>query len=119
MKNHLYNILITLFLLTLHSSCNEENTHEVNNIFQITVAGKGDDCGLLLIDFDQIDKIRIEEITQTSGWLRFFALNLNEEYNQVGKELKIKVRRTKDEEFYACTTLGPAYPWVTVLCVEE
>jgi len=119
MKNHLYNILMTLILLASYSSCNEESPNEVNKIFQITVAGEGDDCGLLLIDFDQSDKLRIEEITQTSGWLRFFALNLNKEYNQVGKELKIKVRKTKNEELYACTTLGPAYPWVTVLSVEE
>jgi hypothetical protein len=113
------NIIGAVILFTLVSSCSEDSTPEVNNIFLITVASIGGDCALLLIDFNEEDKSRIEELTQTSNELRFYAFNLSKEYNQPGKNLKIRVRKTADDELYACTHRGVTYPWVTVLSVED
>ncbi len=107
-------ILIWLTLL----SCEKKNEQEISNIFEVTSAGGGMDCGLKLIDFEERDKPRIEKITGRNGWLRFFGFNLDKKFDKVGQVLVITVRKTRDDELFACTTLGPSYPWVTILTAE-
>ena len=95
------------------------NEQEISNIFEVTSAGKGIDCGLIVIDFALADKARIEKLTGGNNGLRFFAFNLDTKFDKVGQILIITARRTRDDELYACTTQGPSYPWVTVLTASE
>ncbi|WP_158859465.1 hypothetical protein [Lunatibacter salilacus] len=112
--------LILLCLLMSGIGCTRDEEPNNSGVFQVTVVGKGIDCGsLLVIDFEQDDQSGIDVITGTSEWLRFYAYNLDMKYNQPGKILKVTARKTKDEELSPCTHLGPTYPWITILNVEE
>ena len=103
-----------LILTTLCISC-DKNEEIYTGIFEVTSAGIGIDCGLMLIDFNQSDLDRLEKITNSNG-TRYFAYNLKKNnYNEKGQILIVKVRKALDSELFACTTLGPGYPWVTVL----
>ena len=110
-------IVLFITLTFLNSSCDE---HEIDNTekFQVTVAGIGMDCGLILIDFDENDLERIKNITGFD-WGRFYAFNLDKnKFNKVGLKLIVTVRKVKDDELSPCTTMGPGYPWVTITKVE-
>lgn len=106
---------LTVLIFFGFLSCERGINPKVDDVFEVTVAGEGVDCGLILIDFQEKDKDRIEKITGRTGWLRYFAFNLDEEFNQEGQVLIVTVRKTRDDELYACTTQGPGYPWVTIL----
>lgn len=106
-----YYLILCLFILV---GCTDENMEPIEE-FKVTVFGAGMDCGLWLIDFNPEDKERIEELAGRKGWLKFYAHNLDNSFWQVGIELVVKVRTTRDEELRPCTTLGPGYPWITVV----
>ncbi len=107
--------LVLLILTALCVSCDKDEEIIHTDIFEVTTAGMGIDCKLVLIDFNESDLERIEKLTGSS-WLRYHAYNLDKsEFGQEGLTLKVKVRKTFDAELYACTTLGRGYPWVTVL----
>ena len=109
---------LILLILIVNFSCEKESELTVNNTFEVTVVGKGIDCPLTLIDFRQEDLIKIGRITG-SDWSRYHAFNLDENFNQVGQVITVTVRKTNDSELFPCTTLGPGYPWVTILKAEE
>lgn len=111
-------LIIFIWLISLFS-CKEENQNEISNIFEVTSAGKGIDCGLIVIDFALTDKARIEKLTGGNKGLRFFAFNLDTKYQKIGQILTITARKTRDDELFACTTQGPSYPWVTILTASE
>ena len=107
-------LLLTAFLL----SCDRNEEEIPNDIFEVATAGIGIDCKLLLIDFKEIDLDRIEKITHSKG-LRYHAYNLDQaEFSADGQILTVRIRKTFDSELFVCTTLGPGYPWVTVLDAE-
>jgi len=107
--------LATIILTVLCISCDKTEEEITTDTFEVTTAGIGIDCKLVLIDFKEGDLDRVEKITN-SNWLRYHAYNLDkEEFGEEGKTLTVKVRKTFDSELFACTTLGPGYPWVTVL----
>lgn len=117
-------IHIIFIFYGLMLSCKEDDSlvdrqPEIDNVFQITIARERGDCSLPVIDFDEADKLRVEEITETTSWLRYYAFNLSKDYVQVGRTLKVRVRKTKPEEMFPCTTYGPGYQCVTVLREEE
>ena len=109
---------LTLICLFGLFSCKKDNDPQINNTFKVTSAGMGIDCGLILIDFNVQDKNRIENITNNTNGLRYFAFNLDKKFEQVGHILIVTLRKTKNDELYACTTQGPAYPWVTIMTSE-
>lgn len=104
MKTSILTCLLAFF------SCDKGNEPGINNSFEVTVAAEIVDCGLILIDFAEKDKNRIEEITSLSGWLRYYGFNLDQKFNQRGQKLLVKVRKTTDEELFVCTKLAPTYP---------
>jgi hypothetical protein len=61
---------------------------------------------------------RIQELTGSSNWARYFAYNLDQNFMQPGIELIVTVRKTRNNEYHFCTHLGPTYPWVTVIKAE-
>ena len=89
------------------------------NSFEVVSAGKGIDCGLVLIDFQQTDIDRLETITGENGELRYFAFGLDPQFEQDGKAFVVTVRKTREDELFACTAQGPQYPWITILTAKE
>jgi hypothetical protein len=107
--------LTILILTVLCISCNKDEESIPTGVFEVTTVGIGSDCGLVLIDFNESDLKRLQEITNTNE-LRYYAFNLDQiKFGDQGNFLTVKVRRTFDSELFACTTLGIGYPWVTVL----
>jgi hypothetical protein len=107
---------LTILILTiLCIACDKKEEEISTDTFEVTTAGIGVDCKLILIDFKEGDLDRIKKITG-SNWLRYQAYNLEKSnFSDEGQILTVKVRKTLDSELFACTTLGPGYPWVTVL----
>tara|TARA_R110001592_G_scaffold11298_1_gene56157 strand:- start:86 stop:433 length:348 start_codon:yes stop_codon:yes gene_type:complete len=110
--------LALLLLIALSISCDKNEDEIASDNYEVTTAGTSVDCGLLLIDFKESDLHRIEKITNSNG-LRYEAYNLNkQDFSEEGQVLTVRLRKTLDSEFFACTTLGIGYPWVTVLEAE-
>ena len=93
----------------------EEPATQPTATFDVTTVGIGPDCRLVLIEFDQSDKVRIKKLTD-SDWLRYQAYNLDKtRFGDEGLALTVKVRNPLPSEIFPCTTVGPGYPWVTVV----
>lgn len=88
-------IFVILIYLTVLFSCKKENEPEINNTFEVTSAGEGIDCGLILIDFQEKDKSKIEKITGQTEELRYFGFNLDKKFDQIGLVLIVTVRKSK------------------------
>lgn len=109
---------LILILTVLIFSCVKNEDEITTDTFDVTTAGIGIDCKLILIDFKESDQYRIKKVTNANG-LRYQSYNLDKNsFSNEGLILKVKVRKTFDSELFACTTLGPGYPWVTVLKAE-
>lgn len=122
MKSLKYILITILACSVLVLSCKKDSPSPfaINNIFEVTISEKGTDCGLMHIDFKEIDSLRIWSITERKSSLRFEAHNLDKKFNdQIGKRLVVSVRKTHDNELTICKAFGPSYPWVTVLSAEE
>ena len=114
-NNQAYNYLAIVFLTLIDCSCEQREEEFIIDSFEVSVQGVGLDCGLLLIDFKESDLQRIKMITN-SDWGRFYAFNLDRnKFGSEGTSLWVRVRKTLDSELSVCTTLGPSYPWVTIL----
>ena len=111
-------IKLTIFCsLILSLGCDKE---ENNNIqFNVTVIGQGLDCGDLFLITVNNNLEELYKITGQEGWQTCYAYDLAEKYKVNGKTLLVKLRATRDDEYFACTDMGPAYPWVTVVEAEE
>ncbi len=110
--------LSILILTVLFISCDKTESEIATDTFDVTTTGIDIDCKLILIDFKESDQDRIKKITNANG-LRYQAYNLDKnKFSSEGLILTVKVRETFDSELFACTTLGPGYPWLTVLRAE-
>jgi len=82
---------LILLLIVMSISC--DNQVQEMATFEVTVAGVGIDCWLVLIDFKESDLKRIEEITGSNG-VRYHALNLDK---KVSNWTDIECNTEKDE----------------------
>ncbi|MBX2970069.1 MAG: hypothetical protein KF803_11920 [Cyclobacteriaceae bacterium] len=106
--------ILTFFLLiAVFFSCEREEALRTHT-FDVTFAGVGIDCKLALIEFQEEDLSKIKSITGYD-WLTYHAYNLDKEKYQIGEIITVVVRQTYDQELFFCTTLGPGFPWVTVI----
>jgi hypothetical protein len=107
-------ILAILTLVALGCDDND-STFNSDEEFAVTVVNSHDftTCGLPLINFTE----KLEKIRELTGGeeTTFNAFLLKEEFHVDGLKLKIKVRKTRDDELLPCLTWGIAWPWVTVL----
>lgn len=110
---------ILIFLLTVTIvSCNKSKDEIAADTFEVTTAGISLDCNLIIIKFKESDQDRIKKITNFDI-LSYEAYNLDKNnFSTQGMNLKVRVRKTADSEFFPCTRLGPTLPWVTVLEAE-
>src|SRR5688572_9350215 len=104
-------LFVFTIVLAVCVSCDYQEM--TSDTFEVTTAGIGIDCHLVLIDFNERDLERIKNITG-SEWLRYQAYNLDQtQFGDEGKVLTVRVRKPADEELFPCTAQGPGYPWVT------
>lgn len=109
---------LTLFCcLILLISCEKNENNYLH--FNVTVIGQGLDCGDLFLITVNNNLEELYKITGQEGWQTCYAYDLAEKYKVNGKTLLVKLRATRDDEYFACTDMGPAYPWVTVVEAEE
>ncbi|MFZ6014242.1 MAG: hypothetical protein ACOYXT_28130 [Bacteroidota bacterium] len=105
-----------IFTLTM-ISCQDQEIDETGT-FVVTINGVSFDCKLVIIDFFENDGERIKKTTGSDG-LSYEAHNLDKSiFNKIGQELIVTVRKTHDDELFACTTMGLSYPRVTVINAE-
>jgi hypothetical protein len=107
-------IFATLVLAAL--GCDDsESTLNSDEEFTVVVVNSNDftTCGLPLVNFtDKLDQI--QDLTSSES-TTFNAFQLREEFRVEGLKLRIKVRRTRDDELLPCRAWGISFPWVTVL----
>lgn len=112
MKNSIFILFILVFTII---ACTKNNHETIDNSPNATVLGKGLDCGnTYLIQFDD----DVSGLPQNSWENTFYALNLPESYKDAGKRVFVEFREPHNNEWVACTTLGPGYPQVYVTNVE-
>lgn len=110
------NVALAIIALIL-LSCGNDPDEQPSDEFTVNVVGTGIDCRLPLIDFSSADSVRINLLTGSTG-LRYHAFDLDSSFSQIGLTLNVILRPTRDDELFPCTTLGPGYPWVTILDAE-
>ncbi|MCF8231433.1 MAG: hypothetical protein K9J27_04520 [Bacteroidales bacterium] len=99
--------------IILLAGCEHEETEFSQ--FNVTVEGKGVDCGDLYLIKVNNNLEGLYRITGRESWQTCYAYGLAEKYKVEGKKLLVELRAPRKSELYACTTLGPGYPWVTVV----
>ena len=108
-------LILTILTLVALGCDDSESTSNSDGEFTVTVVNSNDftTCGLPLISFTE----KLNEIRQLSDSdvTIFNAFMLKEEFRIEGLKLKIKVRKTRDDELLPCLTMGISWPWVTVL----
>ncbi len=116
MKNRYIFFLYGIIIFAAFG-CEKE---EINSTeFHVVVKGQGMDCGdLFVIEFsDHLDKLH--QLTGQEGWQMCYAYALEEKFKVKGKELLVKIRKTANDELYACTCMGSGFPWVTIVSAKE
>lgn len=109
------NLLISILILFLLSSCRKENNDPNVFQFQAEVLGSNPDCGVFSIKFtSQLDKVQLVAGSTTLGGI-YIAKNLPVEMQQSGIKIKLDIRKIQDSELGACRAMGPSYPWVYVI----
>ncbi len=112
MKNLLLIILGFTFIL---ASCNKNEEHTNEQLYSLTVLGKGMDCGeAFLIKFDE----NVPGLPGKTFDNIYYEINLPEQYKIPGTKIKVEFREPENSEAMFCTTMGPGYPQLFILKVE-
>lgn len=115
MKRFAFLLCISIGLI----SCNRNDENLPSEFFEITAWNLSIDFKIVVIEFKESDKDRIEKLTGRNNQTKFEALNLDSErFATMGQKLRERVRKTLDSELFPCTHLGRTFPWISVLQVE-
>jgi hypothetical protein len=104
------------------------HAEEEGAYFNATVLGKNYDCGdgAFLIQFDVEANALIKntlgdgitDLPASPAWNVYTAINLPEEYQKDGENIRVKFRAPADGELMVCKTFGPAYPQIYIVNVK-
>ena len=110
-------ILLILFGLTfLIASCNKNDDAKDEQFYNVTILSKGMDCGdAFLIRFDE----NVTGLPENTFNNTYYEINLPEQYKVPGTKIKVEFREPEQGEGMFCTTMGPGYPQIFILKVEE
>jgi hypothetical protein len=111
----IFKIVVLIFVATL-ISC-ENNDILVDDEFLVIVDSERDlACGLPVIRFlDKTEKVRKLTSLET---LTYNAYNLESSLSVTGTILLVKFTETAPENYRVCSTLGIAYPWITIVSAK-
>jgi len=108
-------IAFILGLVGLFSSCQTDETispHVTNAL----VIGIGYDCGSsYLIQFDE----DVPDLPPNSWDNTFYEINLPDEYKIADERIYCEFRLPDDDEYMLCTHLGPGFPEIYIISVNE
>jgi hypothetical protein len=104
--------VVLLFLSGLVLATCEKDRTEYD--FEAIVLSIGTDCGDTWI-ISLTNLTGDPEIADNT----YYADNLPEEFKIEGLEIKLDCRLPENDEYYACTTLGPAFPHIAVTGCEK
>lgn len=106
------SLIAAVWLLLV--ACNPKQDDQVTATFNATVQSISGDCKLPLLDFEsrtvEVDKL----VGSTNANKLYYAISLDPANSKVGTNLQVTIRKTSASEERACTTMGPAYPSITV-----
>jgi len=98
-----------IFGFLVFISCKNDDDNSTI-FFDAIVLGKGIDCGnSYLLKFSQ----NVEDLSTLDN--TYYELNLPIEFKIEGKEISVEVRKLQENEFFACTTLGPGYNAIFII----
>ena len=114
MKRIIYLVSISLITSIIFINCNDSISSNNGDLFQVTVLGKGIDCGdTYLIKFNEGQNI-LKALSNNESDL-YYADNLPKELKFENIQVLIKFRNPTTGELYPCTTLGFPYPHIIIL----
>lgn len=110
--------LLFIFIVFIFYSCQDDNIVS-EYPFEAEVIRKNLDCSLYEIKITKgLEKVKLI-IGTTSVQDIYIAKNLPNELEVNGLKIKLDLRKPENNEFGACTTLGPSYAWVFVIKAES
>jgi len=114
MKKIALSILVLILM-----SCDRTDETLPSDVFEVTTRGISIDCKLVIIEFKESDRERIERLTDRPG-LHYEALNLDANSVEAeNQQLRVAVRKILDSENIICTHWGISLPLITVLNVTS
>jgi len=107
--------IIILGLALIIVSCKVINNLSDDTLYNVTVLGRGMDCGnSFLIKFED-DDLGLPRNTFDSI---FYEINLPKKYKIKGLKIRVNIRDPRNDELKFCTAMGPSYPQIYVTRVE-
>jgi hypothetical protein len=109
------SLVIISGLTILLISCGTIDKLADNTFYNVTVLGKGMDCGnSFLIKFED----DINGLPQNNWDSIFHEINLPDKYKIVGMKIKVSIRKPNNNELKPCTAMEPAYPLIYIIEVK-
>lgn len=106
-----------LSLTFLVVSCNKENSDGGEWLRAEVVQTSDINCSRTILNFNQ-DSIAVRQITGESS-LVYVVKEFPAQFNILGNQVRVRVRKIKPAEGFACLTLGPSYPAIVVQEVQN
>jgi hypothetical protein len=118
-----YLIFILLALFTTCTDPEDERYNLPSGVFEVTTLGLSVDCRLNILQFDQKDIARLENLvgnqyTMDPSLREGFNLDRNK-FGEPDMKLRIRIRKKLESEAIFCTTLGIRNPAVFVIDAER
>lgn len=93
-------------------SCNKENSGGGEWLRAEVVQTSDINCSRTVLSFEQ-DSVAVRKITGETS-LVYVAKEFPGQFNITGNQVRVRVRKIKPAEGFACLTLGPNYPAILV-----
>jgi hypothetical protein len=118
-----YLLFITIALLTTCTDPEDEQYNLPSEVFEVTTLGLSLDCKLNVLQFDENDRIRLENLVGNENVMDpNFREGFNLDRDKFGDpdmKLRVRIRKKLDSEAIACTTQGIRHPAVFVIDAEK
>ncbi len=109
--------VLFLALTFLVISCDKENS-DTGEWLQAEVVLTSDiNCSRTVLNFEQ-DSVAVRQITSETS-LVYVAKEFPGQFNITGNKVRVRVRKIKPSEGFACLTIGPSYPAIVVQDVQN
>lgn len=109
-------VYLSLFSALLFGSCSKSKDQKTTGTFNATIVGKGLDCGdAYLIRFDST----VQDLPNNSMSFLYYEINLPAAYKIAGRKIEVEFRAPSPAENLTCTTVGPGYPQIFIVKVDN
>ncbi len=109
--------ILFLLLVYVTLSCNKKNDGLSEWISAEVVQTSDINCSRTVLNFEE-DSVAIRQITGEAP-LIYVVKEFPGQFNITGNQVRVRVRKIKPDEGFACLTLGPSYPAIVVQEVQN